>query len=125
MVLDHSVAAATLGTAMNVHVFAEHIVGTDGQTRVFPLELKILWLQADRSKREKPIILANRSWPLDNHVRFKPAPVADRNTIADTTVRTDKHIGTDLRFRTDNGGWMNHKGGFRIADFGFRICVVA
>src|SRR5438552_3940147 len=111
-----------LRSSMNVHVFAEDIVGSNGQTRVLALELKILRVQTDGPKRKEMIIVADRRWSLYDHVRVEATALSDRHPIANATVRTNEYVGTDFRFRTHNGGWVNHTGEFRMADFGWRMC---
>ena len=72
--------AAAFRAAMNVDVFAEDIVRTDRQKRVFAFEFQILRLKADRSEGKKLIVVADRRRPLDDHVRFEAAAVPDLDT---------------------------------------------
>jgi hypothetical protein len=50
---------------MNVHIFAEDIVGADRQARVLAPELEILRLKPDGIEWEEMIVFANRRGSLN------------------------------------------------------------
>src|SRR5262245_28084350 len=121
VISDYGVPAASLCTAMNVHVFAEDVAGADCKTGVLTPELKILRLETNGTEWKEMIVFANRCWPFHDHVRFEPAAVSDCYAIADATVRADEYVGADLCFGADDCRVANHKRRFRNSDFGMRI----
>ncbi len=80
----------------------------DREERFFALEFKILRLESDRSKGKEPVVIPNGCRAFNNHVRLEVAALADPDAVSDATVRPDMRVSTDLRFRADDRGRMNH-----------------
>jgi hypothetical protein len=108
VITDDRMAPAAVRSAMNVYVFAENVVGADSQTRVLTLELKILRLESDRAEWKEMIVVADRCWTLDNHMRLESAAVSDRHAITDPAIRTDEYVGTHFCFGADDCRGVNH-----------------
>src|SRR6185503_3570284 len=116
---------AVTGGAMDRDVFAESVVIADLSARHAAIPFQILGLEANARKRENLVAFTERCQPVDNHMRVKPALVAEHYVLADDAIGTDLAIGSDLCARMNDGGGMDHnasfihqdKGDLRFADY--------
>ena len=105
---DPGVTAAAARSTMDIHVFTKNIVIADRQECFFAFEFQILGIQTDCRKRIEAIAFTNLRRPLDHDMRFETARFSYLNARANPAVRSDPHIITNLGFRADDGGGMDH-----------------
>jgi hypothetical protein len=118
---DLRMAAATLRSSMNIYIFAKNVVRADREKRVLAMEFQILWRQADRGVWKKAVVCSDGRGTFDDYVRLQPASGGNPNAFANPAVGTDEDVCVDLRFGADNGGGVNHREKFRIANCEIRI----
>src|SRR6267142_6126808 len=104
VIADLRMTAAALCAAIDVHIFAKHVMRTDRQECLLALVLEILWRKPDRCEGEEPVVIADGRRSFNNHMRFEVAPVADPDTVADPAEGADKNVRSEFGFRTDDGG---------------------
>ena len=108
VIADPRLPAASFSASMNIHVFAEYVVVSDSQKRIFTLEFQVLWLKADSSKRIELIVIADRCWSLNHDVRFEAAAVSDFYSGTNSAKRPNDDVLTNFRLWTHYGSRMNH-----------------
>ena len=70
--------------------------------------LQILRRVADDAAGVKPVVRADRRQPGEVNVRPDDALRPDFHAFVDDGVGSDLDGGIQLRFRVNDGGWMNH-----------------
>ena len=108
VITDTRVSATTLCSPMKVHVFSKNIVVAYGKKCFFTLVLQILRLQTDRPERIELIALADFRRTFHDNVRLEAASLSDLNAWTDAAIRPDADVIANFRFRTDNGGSVDH-----------------
>ena len=108
VITDPGIPAAAFRSTMDIHVFAKRIVIANRQKCFFAFEFQILRFQTDGRKRIEPVAFANLRGPFHHDMRLEAAPFSNPNARANPAVRSNPHVLANLRFRTDNGGGMDH-----------------
>ena len=93
--------------AMNGHIFANQIVIADQETARFATEFQILRFASEGGMFEHAVPFAQARVALYDRMRSDLAASADEHALFDDRVRPDRHVGRNLRPRTDDGTRVN------------------
>jgi hypothetical protein len=116
IISNSRMTAATFCSPVDVDVFAEGVVGSDRQERLFAGKLEILRLNADHAKRKESIVVSDGCRAFNHDVGVQNTPVADGNVFSDAAERADGYIFAYFGETVNDGGVMNHE--LRPDDYG-------